>query len=321
MACRRNRTGIMVAIVALAAAGVLAGTGSGGSFRTRSGAGDPASDKLAQVLARGTLILATDPAYPPFSSLVKSARRRANTKCASNQFTGNQIVGYDADVSKLVAKSLGVEVCFVAPKWVQMIGGHWGDRWDVAFASIGITRDRMSNLYYGQPYSSQAERFYVRKSSSYKKVEQLSGKKLGGCGGCAAEFYLGKTLDMPGQKITFRVNRAKFVGYDVESNGLAAVAKGKLEGFLCGVAVGAKAIAAGLPLKALGADLYLANISGAFDRSSDYNQAAFAAKTDGAIRRLQADGTLRRLSLHYFHTDFATKARSFQLSGLRQKIR
>jgi ABC-type amino acid transport substrate-binding protein len=318
---RRNRTGETVAIVVIVVlAGVLAGTGSGASRGSAAAAGDPATDKLAQVIARGTLILATDPAYPPFSSLVKSARRPANTKCAANQFTGNQIVGYDADVSKLVAKSLGVEPCFVAPKWVEMIGGHWGDRWDVAFASIGITRDRMSNLYYGQPYSAQAERFFVRKSSSYTKVGQLSGKRLGGCGGCAAQFYIERTLDMPGQKIAFRVDHAKFVGYDVENNGLTAVANGKLDAFLCGVAVGAKAIAAGLPLRAVGGDQYVGNLSGAVDRSSDYSQAAFAAKTNDTVRRLQADGTLRRLSLHYFHVDFATRARSFRLVGLGQKI-
>jgi hypothetical protein len=289
----RDRARATIGTAAVVLAGALAGTGWGGTFASTSAAGDPASDKLAQVLARGTLILATDPAYPPFSSLVKSARRPASTKCAANQFTGNQIVGYDADVSKLVAKSLGVEACFVAPKWVEIVGGHWGDRWDVAYASVGITRDRMSNLYYGQPYSAQAERFYVRKSSRYTKVEQLSGKRLGGCGGCAAQFYLEKTLDMPGQKITFRVHHA----------------------------VGAKAIAAGLPLRAVGADQYLANLSGSFDQSSDYSQTAFVAKTSDTIRALQANGTLRSLSLHYFHFDFATKARSFQISSLGQKIK
>ena len=125
---------------------------------------------------------------------------------------------------------------------------------------------------------------------------------------------------MPGEKIVFRVNRAKFAGYDVESNGLAAVAKGKLDGFLCGVAVGAKAITAGLPLRAVGKDQYVGNLSGVFDRRSDYSQAAFVAKTNETVRRLHADGTLHRLSLHYFRFDFASKARIFQISSLGQAI-
>ncbi len=43
---------------------------------TRSGAGDPSTDKLAQVQARGTLILFTDPAYEPQSYAVEGALRK-----------------------------------------------------------------------------------------------------------------------------------------------------------------------------------------------------------------------------------------------------
>ena len=100
--------------------------------------------------------------------------RLAHTKCAANQLTGNQMAGYDADTSKLVAQGLGVEPCFVTPTWSEQISGHWGDRWDIAFASMGITRERMTRLYFTQPYSAEAERFFVRKSSSVKSVQQLS---------------------------------------------------------------------------------------------------------------------------------------------------
>ena len=107
-----------VAFALIVVAGVLVGAGWGQTVGSGGVAADPSSDKLAQVQARGTLIMATDPAYPPQSFLVKSAKRLATTKCAANQFTGNQISGYDADVSKLVAKRLGVEACFVAPTWL-----------------------------------------------------------------------------------------------------------------------------------------------------------------------------------------------------------
>ena len=41
---------------------------TGTDTQTVASSGDPSSDKLAQVLARGTLILFTDPAYPPQST-------------------------------------------------------------------------------------------------------------------------------------------------------------------------------------------------------------------------------------------------------------
>src|SRR5947209_6688098 len=98
--------------LAVLVVGSLAGSAGAKWLRVRQAAGSPSTGKLAQVLARGTLLLAIDPAYPPQSYRVKGARRPATTRCAANQLTGSQMAGYDADTSKLVAKGLGVEPCF-----------------------------------------------------------------------------------------------------------------------------------------------------------------------------------------------------------------
>ena len=107
-------------------------------------AGDPATDKLAQVLARGTLVLSTDLKYPPQSFAVKRVQRPAGSACAANQLTAPEVAGYDADTAKLVAKALGVEPCFVAPSWTEITAGNWSDRWDIAYGSGAITTDRMA---------------------------------------------------------------------------------------------------------------------------------------------------------------------------------
>jgi polar amino acid transport system substrate-binding protein len=96
---------------------------------------DPATDKLAQIQARGTLILFTDPACPPQSFKVKAATRPASQKCAANELTAAEMTGYDADTGKLVAKALGVEPCFVTPSWTEVTAGNWGERWDLAYGS------------------------------------------------------------------------------------------------------------------------------------------------------------------------------------------
>jgi polar amino acid transport system substrate-binding protein len=316
-----RRSGLAIAIVLMVIPAVPAiGMATSHPARSTDGAGDPSADKLAQILARGTLVLSTDPAYPPQSYRVKGVVRLAHTKCAANQLTGNQMAGYDAETSKLVAQGLGVEPCFVTPTWSEQISGHWGDRWDIAFASVGITRERMTRLYFTQPYSAEAERFFVRKSSSVESVQQLSGKRLGGCTGCFAQNYIQRNLDLPGQQVRFLVDRAKFVGYDVERNGLADVARGKLDAFLCGVAVGGKAITEGLPLRPVGSDQYVAYLSGAVDRSSGRSVTSFIARVNAIVRRLQTQGTLRRASLKYFHTDFASRADHFDVSRLQQNV-
>ena len=81
--------------------------------------GDPATDKLAQVVARGTLTLSTDLRYLPQSFAVKGAKRAPGSRRPANQLTAPQVAGYDADTGELVAKALGVEPCFVTPSWTD----------------------------------------------------------------------------------------------------------------------------------------------------------------------------------------------------------
>lgn len=242
------------AVVVLVVLASACGSASSASPQGSSSVGDPTVDKLAEILAHGTLVPATDPAYPPQSYQVSRAKRLAHTKCTPNQMTGNQMAGYDAGTSKLVARALHVEPCFVAPTWSDMISGDWG------------------------------------------------------------------TLDAPGQTVKFEAKNGTFVGYDLERHGLKDVALGKLDAFLCGVAVGAKAIAEGVPLRAVGGDQYVGYLSGAVDRSSGFHSAAFVNRVNQIVDQLQVRGTLRRLSLHYFHHDFATKARGFNTASLDQHV-
>jgi ABC-type amino acid transport substrate-binding protein len=126
---------------------------------------------------------------------------------------------------------------------------------------------------------------------------------------------------MPGQKIRFLVESATFVGYDVEANGLADVGRGKLDAFLCSVAVGAKAIKSGVALRSVGGDQYYGVLSGAVDQFSAFSSTAFVAKLDEIVRGLHQSGTLRRLSRHYFGFDFATKGREFDIASLHQLVK
>ena len=225
--------------------GRAARLGTGPAPRARTGGGDPSTDKLAQILARGTLILSTDPAYPPQSYRVKGAKRLARTKCAANQMTANQMGGYDADTGKLVAQRLGVEPCFVTPTWSEIISGHWNDRWDISYGSGAINSDRASRLYFTQPYYAAPQLFFVAKKSKFQKPSDLDGKNIGVCAGCTHELYLKRTLTIPGVKVVFKVKNPKIAIFDVENPGLKKVAEGKIDAFLCAAPEGDGAIHSG----------------------------------------------------------------------------
>jgi polar amino acid transport system substrate-binding protein len=312
---------------AAAAALLLAAPGCGGDDASKDTAtaaapqgADPSTDKLAQIKARGTLILFTDPAYPPQSFKVKGAERPAETKCAANEMTAGEMAGYDADTGKLVAKALGVEPCFVTPSWTEVTAGNWGDRWDLAYGSGAVEFSRMEGLYMTQPYYSTPTNFFVPASSKAKSPTDLSGEKVGACTGCTMEKYLRGTLRLPGPKLEQLVQHPRIVTFDTEVPGLAATAKGKVDAFLCSEPVGAEAIAKGAALRKLARPAYYSNKTGYVDKRSGLAVAAFVARVDEIVAGLHADGTLARLSVKYFGKDYATKAGEFDLSAIGQTV-
>jgi len=317
---RRRRLSMAAMLLTLAASPA---SGSASTpLRSAHGAGDPLTDKLAQILARGTLILSTDPAYPPQSYAVKSAKRLATTKCAANQLTANQMGGYDADTGKLVAQRLGVEPCFVTPTWSEIISGHWNDRWDIAYGSGAINSDRASRLYFTQPYYAAPQLFFVAKSSKFRKPSDLDGKTVGVCAGCTHELYLKRTLTIPGVKVVFKVKNPKIAIFDVENPGLKKVAQGKLAAFLCAAPEGDGAIQSGEALRAIKEPAFFMYPTGFVDRFSSFDVKAFLAKVNSVVAGLHADGSLKKLSIKdFFGKDYATKAGQFDLATIGQTVK
>jgi ABC-type amino acid transport substrate-binding protein len=311
----------VVASMTLAACGgASASSGAVTSSVAGSAVGDPAHDKLAQVLARGTLVLSTDPEYPPQSMAVKGAKRPADTKCLPTELTAPEITGYDAETGKAVAAKLGVEPCFVTPEWTEIIAGGWGDRWDISWGSGAITADRMTRLYVTQPSYSTPAGVFVKADSPLKDLSELSGKKIGACTGCTMEQYLKGTLVLPGVETKRAFDAPVISTFDNEVPGLQAVADGKIDGFLCSEPVGQDEINNGLALRMLPEPAYQSFKTGYIDQKSGLSQAAFVAKVNDVMKELHADGTMERLSGQFFSKDYAAPASTFDLAAIGQTV-
>lgn len=312
-----RRRSVPACLLAVALAFCL--TACGGS--DGSGGGDPSTDKLAQIRARGTLVGFFEPDYPPQSIAVEGATRPSDTKCTGDQLTGAEVTGYDVEVTKLVAEGLGVEACFVSPQWSEVTNGNWSDRWDIAYGSGAITNDRMQRLYMTQPYVTSANRYFVRNDSAYRTVGDLDGKRIGACASCSQEAYLNGELEIPGVEVAVDVKSPHVVVFEVEGPGLKAVEKGSIDAFLAADQVGQGVIDEGAPLQALEGVAFTEYASGFVDRSSGLAAAAFVDEVDGIVRRLHEDGTLKELSEKWFKTDYASAAAGFDLGTLGQDVR
>jgi len=290
--------------------------GSAGATRVA----DPSTDKLAQVLARGTLVLSTDPRYPPQSYVVEKAKRAQPTKCAPNQLTYKQVRGFDADTGKLVARAMGVEPCFVTPSWTEVTAGKWTDRWDISYGSGAIPGERMNRLWMTSAYRAEPQRFYVRKGSAARKPSDLDGKRVGACASCSAEAYLRGKLELPGVKLEQKIRDPKISTYDVDGPGLEALGKGKLDGYVCNENVGKQAIEDGLPLRALEEPAFEEYLTGFVDKSTSLEVGPFIARVNKEVARLHESGALKELSVNYFGADYAAQAAGFDLKAIGQRL-
>lgn len=276
-------------------------------------------DLLSTILARGTLVVSTDPAYPPQSALKATPQRTAGTKCASDQKTLGELEGFDIDASAAIAKGLGVEACFVTPDWTLITAGGWAGRWDISVGSMTITPERAKVLYFAQPYYTTPAALFVNKANTtYTKPEDLGGKKIGVCGGCTYENYLNGSLVIPGETINFVIKGAEAKTYDTDSTAIEDLALGdgvRLDAVLTAQPTGQQAIDSGKPIKQLGDPLYFEYLAPAIDREGSLDPASFIAKVSEIIAGLHKDGTLLALSQQWYKLDLTTAAASFDASA------
>jgi len=280
------------------------------------------TDKLAEVLARGTLVIATDADYTPQSMLLAGSTPDPVTKCTATQYTANQMTGFDVEVAVEVARRLGVEPCFVTPPWSQLVAGNWGDNWDIHVGSVAITFERMKVLYFSQPYYATPTVILINKDNiTYQRAEDLSGKRIGVCVGCTFEEYLKGTLQIPGQKIKYRIHDAQIVGYETEEPAIRDLSVGdgvKLDAVITILPIAKEAMDDGEPVKILGDPLLFACASITMDRAGKRDPARLLNEITGIIKKLHANGALKEWSLKYQGEDFTQEAARFDISALNQ---
>jgi polar amino acid transport system substrate-binding protein len=121
---------------------------------------------LWKVCDEGKIVMATDPAYPPYSEIDASG----------------EYVGFDSDTSREVAKRLGVEVEWATPAWAAITAGNWGGRWDISIGSMTQTEERALVVDFADPYFYESGYLLVPTDSTAMTVADLAGKTI-----CAGE--------------------------------------------------------------------------------------------------------------------------------------
>ncbi len=118
---------------------------------------------LAEIKARGTLIVATEDDFKPF------------------EFVENgKPTGYDTELLDLFRKTAGVKIQQEIIPWTGLLPGVSTGKYDAAVTAALITPEREKFLDFCSPIA-EATDFYVKRKAdaSIKGVKDLAGKKCG----------------------------------------------------------------------------------------------------------------------------------------------
>ena len=249
-------------------------------------------DLLSTIKARGVMRVSSDPNYKPQSFL--------NDK--------GEMDGFDIDVSKEVAKRLGVKVEFITPDWDTIVAANWGGRWDVSIGSMTITPDRKKVLFFSTPYYYTPAQFAAPKDSPLNSVDDLVGKTVCVGSGTTYDDYLNGKLVLEGEKIIKQVQGVKMTTFSTDSECIQAIQAGRkdFEAVLTAQPTIEDAVKSGVQLKKIGTPVYYEALAAAMDQKIA-NSDSFVQAVSKAIDDMHKDGTLSKLSVKWYGVDLTKK--------------
>ena len=128
--------------------------------------------------------------------------------------------GYDPDVARLMAKTLGVKVEFVPVTGDNRIPYLLSGKVDVLICLLGITPERALQLWYSIPYAYEAATLVAPKAVNVSKVDDLKGLRVGVPRGAMQDLVLTPMADQVG----FNLQR-----FDDEATELQALISGQVD--------------------------------------------------------------------------------------------
>lgn len=137
----------------LVAAGICLGLGGTAAAQTTP----------EEIQERGTVNIGMLVDFPPFGIINQQG----------------QPDGYDADVAKLLAEDMGVEVNLVAVTGPNRIPYLLSNRVDLEVASLGITPERAERVDYSAPYAGISISLYGDAGLEISDPADLSGQTIG----------------------------------------------------------------------------------------------------------------------------------------------
>lgn len=168
-----------------------------------------AEDTIGNVLNRGKLMIGLDAGYMPFEMRSKKGK----------------IIGFDVDLAKELAKSMGVKLEIVNTAFDGIIPALQTKKFDIIVSGMTVTQQRNLKVNFSNPYITVGQTILLNKKH---KGKVNSWKDLNN-----SKYTLVSKLGTTGELAVKRLLRkAKYISFETEQEGIQEVTNSNADAFI-----------------------------------------------------------------------------------------
>ncbi len=238
------------------------------------------TDAVTALKARGTFVLGLDDSFPPLGFRSED----------------NEIVGYDIDLAKEVAKRLGVDFRAQPIDWDAKEMELETGKIDCVWNGFTITEERKNALSFTEAYLNNDQVLVVRDDSGINSLADITGKIVGIQSGSSAQ----EAVD---DNAAFSSSISKIIMFKDNITALNDLDIGGLDGVVMDSVVANYSIAqTKKPFKVINESLANEGYGIGFRK----NEPELRDAVWNILKEMQSDGTVTAISQKWFGRDIST---------------
>ena len=167
------------------------------------------ADTLDDILDRGVLRVGMEPGYMPFEMTNKKG----------------DIIGFDVDMAKRMAKAMGVKLELVSTAWDGIIPSLMTKKFDIIMSGMTLTQERNLKISFASPYIVIGQSILIKKelAGEINSYKDLNNKK----------YKVASKLGTTGEQATKRmIPNCTYISFETEQEGVMDLVNGKIDAFV-----------------------------------------------------------------------------------------
>ena len=235
-----------------------------------------APEEEANKAEGGTLVMATNAAFPPYEYV-----------------EGDEIVGIDAEIAQAIANDLGMTLQIDDMDFDSIIPAVQGGKADMGVAGMTNTEERRQNVDFSDSYATGVQVIIVTEDSDIASPDDLEGKLIGVQQGTTGHIYCADTPEKGG------FGEENVMAYPNGASAVEALKTGKVDCVVIDNEPAKAFVAANEGLKILDTEFVTEDYAIAISKDNP----ELLEQVNASLAKLKEDGTLQGIIDKYIKAE------------------